>query len=112
MSVILVCGGLLSFLLGFVWLIFLKCFAGCMIWTTIVLIVLLSLTIAILGYAKAGILTASQFDSAVSVPPTPTPVHARAARLPGAWSLAADADHVRLALVHRWIRSTRVLAPA
>jgi choline transporter-like protein 2/4/5 len=63
--VILVCGAGVSLLLGFVWLVMMKWCAGCMVWLTLLSAIAALVIVTIVSYFKAGILTSSQFSSAV-----------------------------------------------
>ncbi len=63
--VILVCGGAVAFFLGLGYLLFLKVFAGCMVWITVLATLLILVAITLIGYAKAGILDQGVVDSAV-----------------------------------------------
>ena len=66
LPVILVAGGGVSFLAGFLWLFFVKSCAGCMVWTTIFLTFAAFVVVTVVAYWKAGILTEDQIDSLAS----------------------------------------------
>lgn len=66
MPVILVVGGGVSFLLGIAWLLLVKACGRCLVWSTVWLSVAVCIIVTIVAYFKAGILTKSQFDSAVT----------------------------------------------
>lgn len=55
--VILVCGIIIAVVISFAFLFFLKTCAGCMVWTTIFLTIIMSITITLFLYGKAGILS-------------------------------------------------------
>lgn len=61
---ILLCGAVFTIFIGYMWLHFLKLHAGFVVWLTLYLSVLLSITSTLVMLAKAGIIgTASQFAS-------------------------------------------------
>jgi hypothetical protein len=66
MPVILVVGGGLSMLLGFAWLLIIKAFGRCLVWSTVWLCVAICAVVTIVAYFKAGILTKALIDSTVS----------------------------------------------
>jgi choline transporter-like protein 2/4/5 len=55
-----------AFLLGFAWIFFLRLFAGCVVWLTLVFLEILLIAITLLSYTKAGILTVNSFLSVAS----------------------------------------------
>lgn len=61
--VVLVCGVVIALVVSFLFLYFLRAFAGCMVWTSIILTVLLSIVLTIFCYFKAGILTPEVAES-------------------------------------------------
>ena len=60
---ILVCGGVFGLIMGFVWMLILQLLAGCMVWTTIILVVLLLIIGTFYAYFKAGILTQDHINA-------------------------------------------------
>lgn len=54
--VVLVCGGLLAVIMGFLWLLIIQRCGGCMVWTTIWLVVAVLFAATLYAYDQAGLL--------------------------------------------------------
>lgn len=68
---VLVVGGLIApLILGFVWLIFTRFFAGLMAWTTLLLVNVLSIAVTFFFYLKAGIIGKDQVSGFTSQLPS------------------------------------------
>lgn len=67
LPVIIVCGAGFSFLLGFVWLVFVKWFGGFLVWLTVWATLAITIIVTIISYFKAGILTKALIQSEVGV---------------------------------------------
>lgn len=65
LPVIIVCGAGVSFILGFVWLIFVKTCTGVLVWITVWLALVAAIIVTIVSYFRAGILTKELVASAV-----------------------------------------------
>lgn len=56
----------LAFVLGFVWIAFLKCAAGCVVWFSLCMVEVLLIAITITLYTKAGLVSINDFVSVAS----------------------------------------------
>jgi len=56
MAPILVCGGVLALLFGFLWLLFVQRCAGCLVWTTILSVIFVLIAGTVYSYDQAGLL--------------------------------------------------------
>lgn len=62
---ILLCGGLLAFLLGFLWLILLRFFASLFVWLVVVLVILMLLALTFLTAYQGDLLGSQQLNAAI-----------------------------------------------
>lgn len=62
-KIILLVGGLGAMLLGVIWLIVLQFFAGCMVWLTCVLVLLVLLLMSLFCSVRSGIISADEVSS-------------------------------------------------
>ncbi len=75
LPVILVCGAGGAFLLGLLWLVFVKWCGGFLVWLTIWATIAVAVIVTIVAYFRAGILTKALINSAVRCHPTHTHTH-------------------------------------
>jgi choline transporter-like protein 2/4/5 len=63
--VIVVCGGVIAMVLGFLWVLLLKSCTPCIVWTTIWLGFAVTTIVTLVAYYMAGVLVSDTLDAAV-----------------------------------------------